>query len=351
MNSSISTQVLIIGCGPAGSAAAIYCAQHGLSTVIIDSLKFPRERPGETFHPGMEPLLKQLGVGQKIDTAGFLRHEGNWVEWGDEGKFIPFGADESGNWQGFQAWRADFDSILLNRARELGVILMQPCQAKKLIVENDRVIGAETSAGCVYADIVIDAAGSRHWLARQLGMEIIPYSPRLTAYYGYAEGECPPRDKIPAIVADEKGWTWTAKVKPQLYQWTRLFFQRSHLEADWIPQELMGLTPKGNTRKADVTWRTVSTPAGTGYFTVGDAATVLDPASSHGVLKALMSGIMAGHLITQVQQQGYRENLATEAYCKWVGEWFKQDVIKLREFYGKLPLSHLNRGKKEEVWN
>ncbi len=350
--------VLIIGCGPAGSATAISCAQRGLSTAIVDSLKFPRERPGETFHPGMEPLLKQLGVAEKVNKAGFLRHEGNWVQWEGKGEFVPFGADESGNWQGFQAWRADFDAILLDRARELGVTVLQPCQAKEAIIDNNRVVGVETSNGSIYASVTVDAAGSRHWLARQLGMEIIPYSPRLTAYYGYAQGECPVRDDIPAIVADDLGWTWTARVRPQLYQWTRLFFPQSHLEPkikeskteesgtelktelklekDWIPAEFVGLVPQGNIRRADVTWRSVATPAGEGYFIVGDAATVLDPASSHGVLKALMSGIMTGHLITQVKQ-GYNEDLAAEAYCRWVGEWFQQDVKRLRELYGKIP--------------
>lgn len=331
--------VLIIGSGPAGCAAAISCVQNGLSTTILDSLEFPRDRPGETFHPGMEPLLKQLGVAQKVNRADFLRHEGNWVQWEGEGQFIPFGADESGNWQGFQAWRADFDMILRDRAQELGVKVLQPCQAKQLIINNNRVVGVETSLGTIYANITIDAAGSRHWLARQLGMEVIPYTSRLTAYYGYAQGECPIRNKIPAIVADDTGWTWTARVRPQLYQWTRLFFQQEHLEKDWIPPEFTGLTPKENIRRADVTWRTVATPAGVGYFIVGDAAAVLDPASSHGVLKALMSGIMAAHLITKVKKHGYNEHLATQAYCKWLGEWFQQDVARLRELYGKLPSS------------
>jgi flavin-dependent dehydrogenase len=50
-------------------------------------------------------------------------------------------------------------------------------------------------------------------------------------------------------------------------------------------------------RGADVTWRIISPAAGPGFFLVGDAVAVLDPASSHGVLKALMTGMMAAHLI------------------------------------------------------
>ncbi|MBA4535538.1 hypothetical protein H1196_23700 [Brevibacillus halotolerans] len=53
---------------------------------------------------------------------------------------------------------------------------------------------------------------------------------------------------------------------------------------------------------ADMTWRVITQLGGPGgYFLIGDAATVLDPASSHGVLKAVMSGMMAGNLIAQMR--------------------------------------------------
>ena len=259
------------------------------------------------------------------------------MQWEGEGQFVPFGADNAGPWQGFQAWRADFDAILLNRARELGVQVLQPCQALQPLVNHSRVIGVMTSVGMVQSAFVIDATGGQHWLARQLGLRIAHYSPRLIAHYGYVEGECPDRDRAPALIADKQGWLWTAKVHPQLYQWTRLAFEQQRIAKNWLPVEFHGLKPRGKARGADVTWRAVTEPAGPGYFIVGDAAAVLDPASSHGVLKAIMSGMMAGHSLAQVLKHGQPEHLAIKAYGQWVQNWLKHDLEKLRELYAILP--------------
>ncbi|MGL4498228.1 MAG: NAD(P)/FAD-dependent oxidoreductase, partial [Planktothrix sp.] len=87
----------------------------------------------------------------------------------------------------------------------------------------------------------------------------------------------------------------------------------------------------------DVTWRQVSPPAGPGYFLVGDAATVLDPASSHGVLKAVMSGMMAAHLITQVLQGKAFESQVITGYSQWMETWFQKDIEMLRNLYALLP--------------
>ncbi|MGQ4646491.1 FAD-dependent oxidoreductase [Lyngbya aestuarii] len=328
--------VVIVGGGPAGSAAAIWLAQMGLQVVITEDQEFPRHRPGETLHPGIEPLLRQLGVAEQVLSAGFLRHEGNWVQWEADKQFVPFGEDDAGSWRGFQAWRADFDAILLHRAIELGVQVRQPCRALQPIQHNNRVTGVVTSDGSWRSSFLIDATGRRQWLSQQLKLKINCYSPRLIAHFGYVEGECPNRDQAPAIIADQRGWTWTAKVRPQLYQWTRLSFTKETTAPDWIPQEFQGLQPIGKKGAANVTWRVATPAAGSGYFLVGDAAAVLDPASSHGVLKAIMSGIMAGHLITQIVKEGQAESKAIQGYCQWVNNWFEHDVKKLQELYALL---------------
>jgi 2-polyprenyl-6-methoxyphenol hydroxylase-like FAD-dependent oxidoreductase len=108
-------------------------------------------------------------------------------------------------------------------------------------------------------------------------------------------------------------------------------------DANWLPQELVGLQRCGRTTGADCSWRSVPAAAGPGYFLAGDAAAVLDPASSHGVLRALMSGMMAGHLLGQVVGRGLPEEQAASAYRDWLANWFAHDVWKLRELYSALP--------------
>jgi 2-polyprenyl-6-methoxyphenol hydroxylase-like FAD-dependent oxidoreductase len=190
------------------------------------------------------------------------------------------------------------------------------------------------------ARFVVDGAGGRHWLARRLTLAIERHSPRLIARYGYVDGACPGRDEAPALVADPDGWSWTARVRPRRYAWTRLSLRDSKGKRHLLPpEELRGdrLRQWGKVRGADVSWRVVVPAAGPGYFLVGDAAAVLDPASSHGVLMAIMSGMMAAHLITQIVYHDVSENVAAQTYSDWIRCWFDHDVAGLRALYASLP--------------
>lgn len=329
--------VLVLGAGPAGAAAAIHSARAGLRVGLVEAEAFPREHPGETLHPGVEPLLRELGVAEPIFAAGFPRHRGIWVQWGGAPQFAPFGMEDGGVWHGLQAWRATFDAVLLDAARERGTTVLQPCRAVGPLVTEGRVAGVVTSRGPVRARFVVDAAGGGHWLARRLRLPLERRSRRLIARYGYAEGSCPARDAVPAIVADAAGWTWTARVGQGVYAWTRLSFNGQREERAWPPAELRGLRPQGRARGADVTWRIVPDAAGAGYFLVGDAATVLDPAASHGVVKAIMSGMLAGYTIAAVIRHGLTEHEGTTLYRRWVREWFERDVAGLMDLYATFP--------------
>jgi flavin-dependent dehydrogenase len=324
--------VIVVGGGPAGSATAIACALRGLRVILFERDSFRRERPGETLHPGIEPLLAQLGVADRLATVVGARHAGIWIEWGGARRFEPFGADASGPWTGFQVWRQDFDALLLTRARETGVTVCQPAA----VTGMDETGAVATSTGCATARILVDATGRARWLARSLGIASPVRSPRLLARYGYARGHCPARDTAPALVGDAAGWTWTAMVRAHTYQWTRLVFDGRLPETDWLPQEFVGLTPLGPSRGADVTWRLADEVARPGWFIVGDAAALLDPASSHGVLRAIASGIMAGHLAAAVLTGAAPAKEAASAYQDWMAGWFKTDAAKLAQFYRDL---------------
>jgi flavin-dependent dehydrogenase len=331
-----ASDIVVIGGGPAGSATAIICARAGLRVTLVERSAFPRQVPGDTLHPGVLPLLRTLGVENQVLAAGFVRHEGHCVKWDGPPRFVPFGSDSKGLWRGLQAWRPRFDAILLERVRQLGVCIEQPSQPRLLRRGWGKVIGIVTDQGPLDANFVVDATGTRGWLTQQLGLKMECVSPRLTACYGYATGSCPERDAVPALSADAAGWTWVARVRSQIYQWTRLNFDGQRPDPDWLPAELAKLKACQPTRGADVTWRIASSPAGPGYFLVGDAAAALDPCSSHGVLRALMSGMYAGHLIVQVLAHGQPAMLAIEAYSTWLRDWFNHEAQKLTELYSVL---------------
>lgn len=328
--------VVIIGAGPAGCAAAIACAQHGLRVAIVERLSFPRERPGETLHPGIEPLLKQLGVMNQVQAGEFIRPFGNWVTWDKERNFTPFGNDADGAWSGFQIPRSILDGFLLAKAIALGVHALQPCHAKKVLLENGRVMGVQTLTGTLSCRQLVDASGAHGWLTRQLGLGSRCYSPPLTALYGYTSGTID--ESALGIFADRLGWYWTAQVGRKLYHWTRLYFEHDQIcKASAVPSSFEHLTRVGKMQGADVTWRICDQSAGSGYFIVGDASAVIDPGASHGVLKALMSGMMAAQAVVEGCANPTNQEVISLQYQRWIRDWFESDVKRMRELYRAHP--------------
>lgn len=323
--------VIIIGGGPAGSCAAIRCAERGLHTILLERELFPRDRPGESLHPGFETLLHQLGVLDVVLAAGFLRFDGNWVECKGTTVFEAFKPTSTGATRGLQAWRQEFDAILLERARQVGVEIVQPGRALRPIVAGSCVVGVETEAGKLESTFVIDAAGRGNWLARHLNLEIQTRSPRLIAHFAYMEGQCPARDDNPGFFVDQTGWTWTARVRPGLYNWTRLNVEDNSIDQNFSPTEFASLRKVGRVQTADVTWRLVPQCAGDGYFLCGDAAAVLDPTSSHGVVKAIMSGAHAADMIVQIARGEIAAPEAAAAFRQIFSTWFEHDVARLKQ--------------------
>jgi flavin-dependent dehydrogenase len=64
---------------------------------------------------------------------------------------------------------------------------------------------------------------------------------------------------------------------------------------------------------------------------VGDAAAVLDPSSSHGVIKALSSGILAASCIEKKLRHPSEDNeQIEEGYCAWQRKWFQRDALRVK---------------------
>lgn len=329
--------VIVVGAGPAGCACAIHCARHGLKVAIIERQPGVRERPGETLHPGIEPLLRQLGVAEQVLDGGFIRPLGNWVKWQHERSFVPFGGDANGPWRGFQIPRSTLDSLLLEKAEASGVDLMQPCHAKRVIMQGRRIIGIRTDKAPLFCKQLIDASGAHAWLTRQLDLTVHRHSAPLMAFYGYlrasSNGDSPPE----GIFADDMGWYWVADLGDGLYNWTRLYFSLPVDKVSTVPSPLAGFEPSGKVRGADVTWKICAPSAGDGYFIIGDAAAMLDPGASHGVLKALMSGIMAAHGIVEGSASPANQNAIARQYRQWLQTWFENDTRAMRELYQAHP--------------
>jgi flavin-dependent dehydrogenase len=92
----------------------------------------------------------------------------------------------------------------------------------------------------------------------------------------------------------------------------------------------------------DVSWTIANPTAGPGYFLTGDAASIVDPLSSHGILKAVMSGMNAAHHSAAVLRRGVSPEAAANSYHNWLARWFIEDHSRLGELYraiGPVPVS------------
>ncbi len=166
---------IIIGGGPTGSSAAIYLRWKGHSVLVLEREKFPRQHVGESLLPFCYPIFKELGVYDEMKKrfprkpgARFTNADGSssstWC-------FKNIIQDES--YLSFHVVRADFDKMLLDKARENGAEVRESCKVEKVNLELENFVEAhvvedgkeETYRG----KFLIDASGQDTFLAKRLG--------------------------------------------------------------------------------------------------------------------------------------------------------------------------------------
>ena len=320
--------LIVVGGGPAGCAAALWAAHCGLAVRLYHRDDANRYLPGETLPPAIEPLLEQLGARQALIDSCRVRHRGHRVAWRGDERSVAYGADERGEWLGFQVCRSTLHRGLRATAAATGVDVVESRVARPLL-HTGRVAGVVTDAGEDRAAFVVDATGGRHWLARAIRLDIVRVSSPLVATYGRRTGMLP-AGAAAGLTSTDSGWEWIASIDRDAHAWVRLGGPTSRRDP---PAALRSLAPLGSVGRADATWRHIPQCAGPGYALVGDASFVVDPAASHGVLLAVMSAMMAVEMIHDFLRGAATEAVVAEGYRRWAGDRFFADVAALRESY------------------
>src|SRR5947209_17001635 len=73
MNLRQSYEAIVVGCGPAGSAAATVLAAKGRRVVVLEREKFPRYHIGESPIPYTYFPLQRIGLIEKMKASHFTR--------------------------------------------------------------------------------------------------------------------------------------------------------------------------------------------------------------------------------------------------------------------------------------
>ena len=191
-----SYDVVIIGSGPAGSLCGIECRKKGLSVLCIEKDEFPRFHIGESLTGNAGQIIRDLGLADEMNAAGFPDKPGVNVI-GSLSKnefFIPILAPT------WQVRRSDFDNMLKRKALEHGVEYQQGL-VKDVIKHEEKVVGAIYKADGVEhqvrSKVLVDASGQNTFLSRK-GIagkrEIEFFSQQIAsfAHYKDVERDLPP---------------------------------------------------------------------------------------------------------------------------------------------------------------
>src|SRR5689334_20028773 len=73
MSNRTAQDILIIGAGPAGSAAATVLAERGHRVVVLEREKFPRYHIGESLLPFSFQPLQRLGLIERMKQSHFQK--------------------------------------------------------------------------------------------------------------------------------------------------------------------------------------------------------------------------------------------------------------------------------------
>jgi 2-polyprenyl-6-methoxyphenol hydroxylase-like FAD-dependent oxidoreductase len=156
---------IVVGGGPAGSTAAILLAHAGWSVALIEKQAFPRRKVcGECIAATNFPLLHALGIGAQLDAMAGpeLREVGLFV--GESTLTAPLPAYAAPHAWGRALGREHLDTLLIERARNVGATILQPCTVKRIARDGGshvcHAMDADNRAMSISAPILIAAHGS-----------------------------------------------------------------------------------------------------------------------------------------------------------------------------------------------
>ncbi len=357
---TLSTQVAIIGGGPAGSSLATFLRQRGIDCVIFEKEKFPRFHVGESLLPENVKQFEWLGVADKVRAMGFqskpgatfiLDRKSDQSDDANKPAMILFkNAYFRSPPDALNVKRADFDDLLLRHAVSLGAGLHEEATVSDFLMDGERMTGlkAVTAAGETIecrARFVADCSGQNSVLAKKMGVwKDEKKGHARAAFYCHFEGvqrEEPPHEGNIVLAFAPERWYWMIPLAGPATS-VGVVVSKPLLEKYWagnaeaFMDEILSQSEAMRERLKDAR-RVVSVRstvnysyettrfAGDGWVLVGDAAAFLDPIYSTGIAIAIHGARDAARCI----EKGLKKHDTSAAVFKS----YEKRIRKAQEFF------------------
>jgi geranylgeranyl reductase family protein len=317
--------VLVIGGGPAGSAAGFWLAKAGHDVCVLERKAFPRDKTcGDGLTPRAVHQIREMGLEPAI-AAHHHRHDGLRAEahgitlelrWPQHPVFPDYG---------YVVRRRDLDQMVAEHAAGAGATVLQATEAVRPLLRDGLVTGAvvKDKAGGqtreVRARYVIVADGSLSRFGRALGAARNKSYPQGIAIRGYFESPASADPWIESCldVRDRAGqsmpgygWIFplgdgTINVGIGLLSTFKGYkdVNTTHLMTEWAATapERWGIDPDAMLAPATggrlPMAGSVNPKVGPNWLLVGDAAGSINPFNGEGIDYAYETARMAAGLV------------------------------------------------------
>jgi len=316
--------VIIVGAGPAGAGAAGLLAARGRSVLLLEKGRFPREKLcGEFISPESQTIFERLGVRGRMLAAG-PQPITRMVVIAPDGRSIavPISWLAEATRPDACAWgltRARMDAVMLDRARELGVVVREGFHVSARLGRRGALSLVEgktdgETAETFAASLVIDASGRGRIFApegaRPASSRLFGCKVHLRGVQGLGEtGE---------LYFFRDGYGGLADVEGGRSNLCFITTAETLRAAKGDRAKLLDLTLRTNPaararlRGAEVDGDWLGTgplvygrqPPTPGVLAIGDAGAFIDPFTGSGILLALMSAELAAPVVDHALAAG-----------------------------------------------
>lgn len=333
---------VVVGGGPAGTSAAIRLASGGARVLLAEQKRFPREKLcGEFISPECLAHFESLGVAGEMRSAGGAEI-GETIFYAQSGRStsVPSEWFHGGARAALGLSRAEMDRLLLERAREAGVEVLEETSMTGVLTEDGRVRGVRLktegrgAAGRgkgdarkaegrdereVIARVTLDATGRHRAVSRRAartleGEDAVRERAPLVAFKAHLEGARGARG-VCEIYFYRGGYGGLSPVEggaSNLCFIARARDARAYGgDAEKLVREVLMRNRRAATTlegaRAHTRWLGVAlegfgrfkTSPARGLLAVGDAAAFIDPFTGSGMLMALESGELAARAVSR----------------------------------------------------